>query len=325
VPGSATAQPDPRTALGFPPEADEWLDAIDKVTVTSEVTLPDDSTADQWMRDLGILEGDRADILAARPTQPELRWLLDRCHAQLADDIDRTPGLLPWAPLPESYGATGRFFYVWVFLTALPAIRAWHVEQGVTDAESREILADVGRQVAVHRRLFGGVGGLHTQVWLTLHFRGHIFSFGRLQFERQRAWVSIPGVVAVGDPVLSIHIPETGPMIPAACDASFAAAVDFYRRHFPAEKYEVAVCRSWLMDTQLADYLPAESNIMAFQNRFTPTTTSSDGDEAVLEFIFRHVGTDLDSLPQDTVLQRAIVSHLRSGKHWHAVTSWCRL
>lgn len=321
MPGSATA----RATLGFPPEADEWLDTIEKLTVTCEVALPDDGTADQWMRDLGVLDDDRADILAARPTQPELHWLLDRCHSQLADHIDQAPGMLDWPSLPDSYGATGRFFYVWVFLTALPAIRDWHAAKGVTNAESAELLADVGRQIAVHRRLFGGVSGLHTQAWLTLHFRGHIFSFGRLQFERQRSWVAIPGVIAVGDPVLSVHIPETGPMTPEACDASFAAAADFYPRHFPDEKYEVALCRSWLMDTQLADYLPAESNIMRFQNRFTATSTQSDGDDAVLEFVFRRIGKELDSLPQDTVLQRAIVSQLRSGQHWHAVTSWCRV
>ena len=36
---------------------------------------------------------------------------------------------------------------------------------------------------------------------------------------------------------------------------------------------------------------------------------------------FRKLGRDLDGLPQDTALQRAIVSHLRAGNHWQAVTS----
>ncbi|GAA1684318.1 acyltransferase domain-containing protein [Fodinicola feengrottensis] len=316
--------PDPRASLGFAPPANEWLDSIQNLAAT-EVVLPDDHTADQQLRDLGVLEADRADILAARPAQPELRWLLDRCHTQLVADIDQSPGMLPWPELPTSYGPVGRFFYVWVFLTALPAIRDWHAQHGITDAESREILQDVGRQIAVHRRLFDGVSGLHTQAWLTLHFRAQIFSFGRLQFERQHSRVTVPDVLALGDPVLSVHIPETGPLLPAACDASFAAAAKFYREHFPAEKYELAVCRSWLMDTQLADYLPAESNIMAFQNRFTSSGEQSPGDAAVLEFVFRYAGTNLDSLPQDTGLQRAVVAHLRSGKRWLAATSYCRL
>jgi hypothetical protein len=30
----------------------------------------------------------------------------------------------------------------------------------------------------------------------------------------------------------------------------------------------------------------------------------------------------LAELPQDTSLQRAYVTHLRSGRHWHARTGW---
>ncbi|WP_163505042.1 acyltransferase domain-containing protein [Fodinicola acaciae] len=316
--------PDPRNALGFPPEANDWLDSLEKLPPTV-VDLPDLATADQRLRDLGVRDDDLADILAARPAAAELLWLHERCHAQLVDGIDGGPGMLPWQALPESYGATGRFFYVWVFLSAVPEIRRWHAEKGVTEDESREILADVGRQIAVHRRIFGGTSGLHTHRWLTLHFRGLIFSFGRLQFERQRSWIAVPDEFEVGDRVLSVHIPESGPMTPAACDASFAAAKAFYERVFPEEKYAHAVCLSWLMDTQLADALPAESNIVRFQRRFTGTGHRRDGDDAVLEFIFRYQGKDLDSLPQDTALQRAIVSHLRAGNHWYAVTAWCSL
>jgi hypothetical protein len=309
--------------LGFPPEAADWLAALEKLPAVP-VELPDDAAADELMRQLGVRDDDRADILAARPTAPELLWLHERCCAQLADGIDGEPGMLPWQALPESYGATGRFFYVWVFLSALPAIREWHAARGVTDAESWEILGDVGRQVAVHRRIFG-VSGLHTHRWLTLHFRGLIFSFGRLQFERQRSWVAVPEKFDVGDRVLSVHIPETGPLSPSACDESFAAAVAFYERVFPEEAYEFAVCLSWLMDPQLADVLPAESNIVRFLRRFTTTGHRRDGDAAVLEFIFRYVGKDLDGLPQETALQRAIVSHLRAGNHWQAVTAWVAL
>lgn len=309
--------------LGFPPEAADWLAALEKLPAT-EVDLPDPATADERLRQLGVRDDDRADILAARPAAPELRWLHERCLAELTGGIDGEPGMLAWPALPESYGATGRFFYVWVFLSAVPAIRQWHASHGVTDEESWEILADVGRQVAVHRRIFGH-SGLHTHRWLTLHFRGLIFSFGRLQFERQRSWVAVPDAFEVGDRVLSVHIPESGPLTPAVCDESFAAAIAFYERVFPDEKYEFAVCGSWLMDTQLADVLPAASNIVRFQRRFASTGHSRDGDAAVLEFVFRYLGTDLDGLPQDTGLQRAIVSHLRAGNHWHAVTGWCRL
>jgi hypothetical protein len=59
-------------------------------------------------------------------------------------------------------------------------------------------------------------------------------------------------------------------MTSQACELSFEAAVDFFKRHLPAEKYRLAVCHSWLLDPQLAEYLPTDSNIIQFQRRFQP-------------------------------------------------------
>ncbi len=89
------------------------------------------------------------------------------------------------------------------------------------------------------------------------------------------------------------------------------------------------------MDPQLADYLPERSNIVQFQRRFhllplTPEEAERpQGDQGILGYVFgrSHNGPAipaalLDELPQDTTLQRAYVSHLRSGGHWHACTGW---
>ncbi|MEV4662609.1 hypothetical protein AB0J85_11715 [Micromonospora echinofusca] len=41
-----------------------------------------------------------------------------------------------------------------------------------------------------------------------------------------------------------------------------------------------------------------------------------DADVEVLRFVFRTLTTPLDELPRHTVLQRAIVDHLKAGRHW---------
>jgi hypothetical protein len=82
------------------------------------------------------------------------------------------------------------------------------------------------------------------------------------------------------------------------------------------------VCTSWLLDEQLADYLPADSNIMRFQRRFTLTDDAVVDDHEPLRFIFRRVPADLGKLPRDTTLQRALVDHLERGKHWRIRTGW---
>ncbi|NEE42841.1 hypothetical protein G3M53_98075, partial [Streptomyces sp. SID7982] len=88
-----------------------------------------------------------------------------------------------------------------------------------------------------------------------------------------------------------------------------------------------ATCHSWLLDRQLADHLPAGSNILAFQRRFTAFGARPVGDDDVLEFVFHTPpGTaDLDRLPQTTTLHRALVRHLRTGGHWRTAHGWTEL
>ncbi|MET0425840.1 MAG: acyltransferase domain-containing protein, partial [Actinoplanes sp.] len=202
---------------------------------------------------------------------------------------------------PVAWPTVDGYFYVLVFLAALPAVRARHAELGVPELITRATLADLGNKMAIYRRTHG-VGGLDRQSWLTRHFRGTLFRLGRLQFDML-------------GPVLDIHIPEDGPLTPAACDESFAAARPFFARHF-GRTYRSAVCRSWLLDEQLAGYLSPDSNILAFQRRFQPTGQVEDGDHDIVEFVFRRHPADLSELPQRTALQRAVVSHLRGGGHW---------
>ncbi len=70
---------------------------------------------------------------------------------------------------------------------------------------------------------------------------------------------------------------------------------------------------------------------MRFQRRFNLVQASEleTSDNFILNYVFNK-GNDepeipltlLDELPQDTTLQRAFVSHLRSGKHWYERTGW---
>jgi hypothetical protein len=236
--------------------------------------------------------------------------------------------------LPEELGAMGRYFYVFVFIAALPHVRAYHRGRGSPDDVSRHTLADLGRQLAVHRR-WHGTGGLLFPWWLRLHFRGEIYQLGRLQFQRDRVpakdW-PLAGTAApaeTGDPLLSLHIPAfSGPMTPAACDASLERAERFFPRHFPEEPATVAVCHSWLLDRQLGTYLSDDSNIIRFQRRFelAPADESLDSDAMTISFVFgKELPADPDLLPRRTALERAVGDHLRAGHHWRMGSGWFRL
>jgi hypothetical protein len=127
-----------------------------------------------------------------------------------------------------------------------------------------------------------------------------------------------------GDPVLDIHIPAIGPMSREACAESAARAVEFFPRHFPdCAPARALMCGTWMLDPQLAGWLPAESNIMQFQRQFYLHPVDTDA-WAALRFVFEldvpynaERGPELDALPQKTTLERALVAHARAGGRFY--------
>jgi hypothetical protein len=307
--------------------------------VTRGFRLPDRTYLPAIFERLAIVEQDQEEILSAWPTpetDPEVWNALERAHETLVKDMGGVDVLqLPGAPAPLESTQTGRYFFVYVFLAALADVRRFHAKREIPDEVSWATLADLGRNLVRDRLLFGE-GGLRTSGWLTLHFRGSIYALGRLQFNRmnvragERPWLaSAPSWVAQafreGDPALGVHIPESGPLSPEACDNSFARARPFFAGHFPETPTSLGICTSWLLDPQLAEYLEPDSNVIRFQRRFELIGDGPDGDAEILRFVFHRIGPNIDDLPQRTTLERAIVAHLRAGKHWHNQTGWLEL
>ncbi|GLY50608.1 hypothetical protein Lesp01_42640 [Lentzea sp. NBRC 102530] len=272
--------------------------------------LPAKAGAPALLDRLGVPAEDAAEILAGWPGTPlwtpELDWLLDRSTALVRADLGGTDWLSPGPELPRERGPAWRHFYVYVYLALVDVVRGYHRDHGVSDEVSWTTLADLGRNLAVDRRM-RGEGWPVMQSWLTLHWRGGVYELGRLQHQR-------------GDSALSLHVPDAGPLAPQLVDASLDAARAFFPRHFPDEHYSAFSCGSWLLDPQLREYLPADSNIIRFQRRFELEPHAEldgiDADVEVLRFVFRTLTTPLDRLPRRTLLQRAVLDHLEAGHHW---------
>ena len=289
--------------------------------------LPDRTYLPAIFERLAIAEDDQEEILAAWPS-PDAdadTWdSLRRAYDTLVKDLGGFAPLdLPGPSVQTT--SLGRYFFVYVYLAALADVRRFHARRGIPDDISWATLADVGRNL-VRDRLLLGDGGLRTSGWLTLHFRGSIYQLGRLQFDRMQVRPAhVADAFREGDAALGIHIPESGPLTAEACDDSFAQAQPFFARHFPETPTRLGICTSWLLDPQLADYLGPDSNIMLFQRRFTLVGDGYDGDADVLRFVFHRIAPNIDDLPQRTTLERAIVTHLRAGKHWRSRTGWLEL
>ena len=315
---------------------EEWSEILISQAAGGDLPDPAPPTPDEVrerMRLLALPTVDHDAVLATQPDvvrTPQLWHALRSCLVTL---FDGPPLQEPnWPDAPAELDAAGRYFYVHLYLLALPRTCDEQRRNGIPDDVVAATLADVGAKLSTYR-LGHHTGGFDRQQWAVRHFRGTLHRLGRLQFERlpidATATGGAPGPdgPADGEPVLSVHIPGDGPLRPADCDASLRAAAEFVAEQFPQERFRFAMCSSWLLDEQLAEYLPREANIVDFQRRFTRFGDRPIADDDVLEFVFHAPrGTaDLDRLPQDTALQRAIVRHLRDGRHWRLGHGWTPL
>jgi hypothetical protein len=302
----------------------------------------DGHSASALLRRLGVEEADLAEIVAELPSDSRdetIWWLLERAVHGVLLDIDDPHAIRRMPALPMHLGPVARLFWIYAFLAAVEPIRQWHADHGVPDQVSWDTLADLGRQIRLFRQRTGRAG-LDNQWWLSLHFRGALFALGRLQFNPFRLCTGPAGPLfwydgAVlqtmapefqrGAPALGVHIPQAGPLTVAACDAAFSQAGTFFATHFPEDATNIAVCTSWLLDEQLADYLPADSNIVSFQRRFSLVPGSRQADSAPFQFVFGKSHEAAGQIEPRTSLERTLIAHLASGGHWHLRTGWLKL
>jgi hypothetical protein len=283
---------------------------------------------------------DTASVLAASAVidaDDQLRAVVAGVDHQLSEHLEEPiawdavdlPMLFDPVAEPDA-PAELRWLYVVAFAEFLPRVLRRHERRGVPEAVSRATFADLGRHVRIARRLFG-IRGFTEQHWLQLHLRGLLYDLGRLQFNLATLSLSQDDLDASGihaspgEIVVETHIPETGPLDPAAVDASFATARAFFAEHFPELRpVRYATCDSWLLDPQVGALVPG-SNIATFGARYTLFPPLRLADQAALDFVFRAPTTPLADLPRDTRLQRGLVDHLAGGGHIEARYGWLEL
>lgn len=312
-----------------------WFDAIAEVSEEDahRIQIPDAETFRTWLEYLEIPAEDIEAVISTSPAPgSDLYDILQRGAAYLLQFTDSFERVVPFAALEDFNDPESRYFYVQLLSACLPQTRAHLSSRGIPEEIIQASLADLGRNVRVHRKR-EGVGGLGVQWWLMLHFRGMIFQLGRLQFERQRAGEAISasmrthGIDATPDThVLSVHIPDfMGPMDHQACEESIRQATGFFTTYFPDWPVEYAICNSWLLDPQLKSILKPESNIIRFQNRFELTDEAYDSSESVMQFVFGRHLRDIDTITPSSSLERGVIQKLKDGGNWNGRVGWFAL
>lgn len=117
-----------------------------------------------------------------------------------------------------------------------------------------------------------------------------------------------------GDPVISVHIPANEDFSPEICEQSYIEAGRIIKTCYPEFKYKAFTCHSWLMDPQLEKILKPGSNIIAFQRKYTRFPSISSG-RGVFFFVFLKEYDQLQDLPENTSLERALKKHYIEGNY----------
>jgi hypothetical protein len=235
----------------------------------------------------------------------------------------------PWLDGADDPGV--RLLWAYASLSLVPHVERLHAERGIEEGVTAATMSDVGRQVRVHRAIFGHLG-MGAIAFVSHSLAGYLVALGRLQFQASSWLFGDAPALRPGDPVLDVHIPESGPLDPDSVDASFARARAFFPRHFPEHEARHATCESWLLDPQLLEDLSPESNIVRFQRRFVTTPLDFDIPSRIFRFVFDRDDIEaddgsvpppvLDTLPLRTTLQRAVVARVRTGGRWRITTGW---
>ena len=183
---------------------------------------------------------------------------------------------------------------------------ALYQEKGISDQIYFDTMRCYTRFMAESRRSTGRLC-FDRSWWTPRQVGGHLFRIGQLEYE------IVPLETGA---VVELHIPSDADFSPEQVDRSLEMAESFFREHYPPLERAEYRCHSWLLDGQLREMLGAGSNILNFQTRFE-ILDRGGVDTEFIEWLFQTKSTDLDSLPENTSLQRNMKRHLLSGGQIH--------
>lgn len=179
---------------------------------------------------------------------------------------------------------------------------------GIGDRVFFDTFSDIAVWCQVCFRRYGEYG-IQEYEWLWRHVEMTLFRLGRLQFEKTESLWEFEyngRKTAVGDPVISIHIPEGQPLDPEACRESLDMGRKFWGGELPF------LCHSWLLFPGLKELLDEKSNILRFQKMFEIQSVDfqfREGEERIFDCLME----DPEKYPENTSLQRNARKYLKQG------------
>jgi hypothetical protein len=122
-------------------------------------------------------------------------------------------------------------------------------------------------------------------------------------------------VLSPNFPIISVHIPATGPLKLDLINNSFVEAKLFFKNYFPSFAYWCFMTHTWFMDPEISTYLP-NSNMVLFQKGVYLLPIPKANGNQFYERVFGMQDIDILNFKPQTSLQTIGLEHLKKGGHW---------
>ena len=178
----------------------------------------------------------------------------------------------------------------------------WYQEKSIPDSVFFATMRCFTRFISECEKITG-ILAFDREWWTARQLSGILFRIGELEYEMMHE---------NNAPVISMHIPSDSVLTPENCDRSIKEANRFFAERFPEYEKCKYICDSWLLAPELSVLLPAQSNIIAFQKRFTVTSVDYSGMEYT-EWVFKTRKHHIPDFPEQTALQKNMKKYLLDG------------
>ncbi|MBO5959253.1 MAG: hypothetical protein J6Q65_03935, partial [Lentisphaeria bacterium] len=117
------------------------------------------------------------------------------------------------------------------------------------------------------------------------------------------------------DPVIHLHIPADGPLLPEMVVDSCRKMVKFHWEKLN-RKPKAFVCESWLLDPMFDNLLPEKSNILKFK-RMGYCMPGPAGESELIRRVFgsKAIRNGVNTVPHKTSMQKIFAAYLNGGGH----------
>lgn len=200
-----------------------------------------------------------------------------------------------------------------LLLSSATTLRDIYREKGYSEELFLGVLTDLRCKLTECKNVHG-LWGTFVFDWFYRFYDCTRFMIGRLQFDTITARYDYKDVFRAGDTIYNCHIPSSGPLTPESVEESFKLAYEFYGMNGVMP----VACNSWLLYPKHYELVGA--NTRAFVDRFDVISTSEQKNNDDAWRVFGKAATDLESLPQNTSLQRNLYRYLKDGNKMGAAT-----